>query len=327
MFKDEYQDYMSEVRPENSLVESMVELQRNQRSQRTVKPARAIRVAAAALCGLLVFSGGTIAVDAATGGGVQRLLGIKDSISVGDVKTEFVLIEPEQFYAETENNHPEADESIDANVEKKEETAQNPNYPINTMESKMDEEGNISTVIRSSTNAPVFSCSFSIREGSYIFQMACSVKDCVTPEDFAWTVYVQLAEMMKLWRKNEAMCKEVISELERVKQEIGTGTDMKDGCAMGVQFMIDDLKTNHDGTEELVYIDVCDYNDTDGDGDRAERIGFAIFKIDFDAWKNETEETGKTEFDMESVAGVDGMYHFTIFSYEPALSYQWERIN
>ena len=300
MFKDEYQDYMSEVKPENSLVESMVEAQRNQRNQRTVRPARAVRVAAAALCGLLVFSGGTIAVDAATGGGVQRLLGFKDSISVGEVKTEFVLAEAEENYD-------------------------------NAMESKIDEDGNVTTVITSSDDAPVFHCYISSENENTVFQCAGSLKDCVTEEDYALTVYVQLEQMFNMYvRNNKKMCEWIVEELAQLKQEIGSGTDMQDGCAAGVQLMIDDLKSNYDGTESIVKIHAVDLKDEDGDGDRTEVVGLSLVRIDFNAWKEETERTGKTEFKVEAFAGVPGTYRFEMFSYgpeahwscEPAVSYR-----
>ena len=300
MFKDEYQDYMSEVRPENSLVESMVEAQRNQRNQRTVRPARAVRVAAAVLCGLLVFSGGTIAVDAATGGGVQRLLGLKDSISVGEVKTEFVLAEAEENYD-------------------------------NAMESKIDEDGNVTTVITSSDDAPVFHCYISSENENTVFQCAGSLKDCVTEEDYALTVYVQLEQMFNMYvRNNKKMCEWIVEELAQLKQEIGSGTDMQDGCAAGVQLMIDDLKSNYDGTESIVKIHAVDLKDEDGDGDRTEVVGLSLVRIDFNAWKEETERTGKTEFKVEAFAGVPGTYRFEMFSYgpeahwscEPAVSYR-----
>lgn len=308
MFKDEYQDYMSAVKPEDSLVESMVELQRNQRSGRTVRPARAVRVAAAALCGLLVFSGGTIAVDAATGGGVQRLLGLKDSISVGEVKTEFVLAA--ENYANSLN------------------TAQS---HVNAMESKIDEDGNVSTVITVNDDAPVFYCYISSEDENTVFQCAGSLKDCVTEEDYALTVYVQLEQMFNMHvRNNKKMCEWIVEELARVKQEIGSGTDMQDGCAAGVQLMIDDLKSNYDGTESIVKVHAVDFKDEDGDGDRTEVVGLSIVRIDFNAWKEETERTGKTEFEVEAIAGVPGIYRFEMFSYgpeahwscEPAVSYR-----
>lgn len=319
MFKDEYQDYMSEVRPENSLVESMVEAQRNQRSQRTVKPARAVRVAAAALCGLLVFSGGTIAVDAATGGGVQRLLRLKDSISVGEVKTEFVL-------TETEENYDNAME--DNSMEMGQETV---HHHVNSMESKIDEDGNVTTVITSSDDAPVFHCYISSEDENTVFQCAGSLKDCVTEEDYALTVYVQLEQMFNMYvRNNKKMCEWIVEELAQLKQEIGSGTDMQDGCAAGVQLMIDDLKSNYDGTESIVKIHAVDLKDEDGDGDRTEVVGLSLVRIDFNAWKEETERTGKTEFKVETFAGVPGTYRFEMFSYgpeahwscEPAVSYR-----
>lgn len=316
MFKDEYQDYMSEVRPENSLVESMVELQRKQRSQRTVKPARAVRVAAAALCGLLVFSGGTIAVDAATGGGVQRLLGLKDSISVGEVKTEFVL-------AEAEENYDNAME--DNSMEMGQETV---HHHVNSMESKIDEDGNVTTVITSSDDAPVFHCYISSEDENTVFQCAGSLKDCVTEEDYALTVYVQLEQMFSFVKGNKKMCDWIVEELAKVKQEIGSGTDLQDGCAAGVQLMIDDIYSySGENGDTVVKIYVSDAMDEDGDGDRNEWIGIALLKIDFDEWQKVTEETGRTEFEAEAIAGVPGTYRFDMISYGEELAYYYKKVN
>ena len=336
MFKDEYQDYMSEVRPENSLVESMVEAQRNQRSQRAVRPVRAVRVAAAALCGLLVFSGGTIAVDAATNGGVQRLLGIKDSISVGTIKTEILLTEPEQKYDGSVETAPESG-SVDAKKtesvmkeEQKDDTSMETvaetehNLGI-SVESNWDEEGNPTMVVKSTNDVPVFSYSFSIQDGNDTFGGAYQLIDCVTADDFAWTVYARMAGKFDSIRNNEAKRDEVIAELECLKQEIGTGTEMKDGCAMGVQFVIDDLKTNRADNRKMVYIDAVDHSDADGDGNRMEWVGISVLKIDFDVWEKVTEETGKTEFETEAIAGVPGTYRFIMHSYEP-LSYNCEPV-
>ncbi len=315
MFKDEYQDYMSVVKPENSLVESMVELQRNQRSQRTVKPARAVRVAAAALCGLLVFSGGTIAVDAATGGGVQRLLGLKDSISVGEVKTEFVLTETEENYDNSRN---------DSSVEMETETV---HHHVNSMESKIDEEGNVTTVITSSDDAPVFHCYISSEDKKTTFQCARSLKGCETAEDFALTVYFQLEQMFSSVKGNKKMCEWVVEELAQVKQEIGSGTQLQDGCSAGVQLMIDDINSYCGGNDTVVKVYVCDREDEDGDGDRTEWVGISLLKIDFEEWKKVTEETGKMEFEAEAIAGVPGTYRFDMISYGEELAYYYKKVN
>ena len=56
-------------------------------------------------------------------------------------------------------------------------------------------------------------------------------------------------------------------------------------------------------------------------------IGFSIVKIDYDAWKSETEKTGKTKFEVEAIASITGTYLINIESYEPALKYQYKPIN
>ncbi len=414
MFQKEYKDYMNMVKPEASLVESMVEEQSKANSGRTA--AKAFRVAAAVFAGILLLCGGTVAVDAATDGGIQRLLGIKDSLVVGRQHAELVL-------AERTEDLPYGGK----------------------LETYVSEDGTVTSIITSTDDAPVFSCYFDVEEQNWSYQLVCSLKDCETAEEFservykhfaqtfhdfefdenraefvienleqikqeigtgtamqdgcamgvqqaidhlkagknvvpvkekerevaedivtaqitgtedepkfscyfnnvnnssssyniscslkycktqeeiAWKVYVYLTRALEQCRTNNPLRKEVIEKLELVKQEIGTGTDLQDGSAMGVQLMIDDLTANT-GRKSVMEHMIMDTNDTDGDGDVYEVLGYSFFNFDFDAMKLETEKTGNTEFIVEAIAGIPGKYRVKVEYYEPGLLYYLERI-
>ena len=211
MFQKDYKDYMNTVKPDASLVEAMVEEQKNAKSGRV---ARAFKVAAAMFAGILLLCGGTVAVDAATDGGIQRLLGIKDSIGVGESNVEFILVEP---------------------------TEEQP-YGI-FMGNQIAEDGTSTTVIKTTDDTPVFTCAVADDEGIWSFQIACQFMGDETKEEVAKKVYWQFTQMFKNYKIKETMVEEILEQLEVAKQEIGTGTDLQDGCAMGVQLAMDDLKS------------------------------------------------------------------------------------
>lgn len=202
MFQKDYKEYMNKKRPEASMVEAMMEEEKKSTCSGHV---RMFRVAAAVFCGILLLSGGTVAVDAATNGGIQKLLGLKDSIDAGERDAEFVLIEPTE------------------------------EYPYGgTLETKPAEDGTLITVIKSTDDAPVFTCHFEGGEGYGDFTFACSLKNCETEEDFAEMVYQQFALALKGYKPKASVVGEVIEKLELIKQDIGTGTAMQDGCAMDI---------------------------------------------------------------------------------------------
>ena len=210
MFQKDYKEYMNMIKPDASLVEAMVEEQSKSMGGNSAK---ILKVAATVFAGLLLLCGGTVAVDAATDGGIQRLFGIKESVVTGERKTEIILVEPteEQLYG-------------------------------SSLESVIAEDGTVTSVIKTTDDVPFFSCYFSVEEENWSFQLACSLHNCETKEEFAERVYRQFALAFKNFEYNETMAKKVIEKLELTKQEIGTGTAMQDGCAMGVQLAIDDLK-------------------------------------------------------------------------------------
>ena len=104
--------------------------------------------------------------------------------------------------------------------------------------------------------------------------------------------YVQLTRALEQCRTNGPLRKAVLEKLELVKQEIGTGTDLQDGSAMGVQLMIDDLTANT-GRKQVVEHVITDSEDADGDDDCTEVLGLTFFFFDYlkkngsldDIWK------------------------------------------
>lgn len=412
MFKKEYKDYMNQIKPKVSLVEAMVE---EEKKSIYARPGRSLRVAAAVFFGVLLVGGGTVAVDAATNGGIQRLLGLKDSVGVGEKRAEFVLIDPteehpygsilESKIAEDGTLITEIKSTDDVPVftfnfaggegygdfvfacsfidcETKEEFAEKvyqyltlslkaykPNKAIVkevieklemikqevgtgtamrdgcamgvqlaiddlragkgvvTYEGKKHEvvEEIVIADIKEVDGASVFSCYFNMNDGNASFEIGCSLKYCKTKEEIAWKVYVEMMRAFEQCRTNNPLRKAVIEKLELVKQEIGTGTNLKDGAAMGVQFMIDDLIANTGRLKVMEHI-ITDSDDVDGDGDLNEVLGLSFFNFDFEAMKQETEETGKREFVVEAIAGIPGKYRVKVEYYEPGLLYYLERM-
>ena len=408
MFQKDYKEYMNMIKPDAYLVEAMVE---EQSKSKVGTPAKILKVAAAVFAGMFLLFGGTVAVDAATDGGIKKLLGIKDSIRTGEVETEFLLVEPteEQPYGIFMGNQIAEDGTSttvikttdDAPIftcavvddegiwsfqiayqfmgdETKEEVAKKvywqftqmfKNYKIKEtmveeiveqLEAAKQEIGKgtdlqdgcamgmqlaiddlkageyvvpvkekeleaeiVTAVIKELEEAPVFSCYFNMNDGNRSFDISCSLKYCNTKEEIAWKVYVYLTRALEQCRTNNPLRKEVIGKLELVKQEIGTGTDLQDGSAMGVQLMIDDLTANT-GRKRVMEHAIMDTNDTDGDGDVYEVLGYSFFNFDFDAMKQVTEETGQKEFVVEAIAGIPGKYRVRVEYYEPGLLYYLE---
>ncbi|MDD6034633.1 MAG: hypothetical protein PUC30_00315 [Lachnospiraceae bacterium] len=291
MLQEEYKSFMNEIKPEDGLVEAMVE--RQNRGRRGFALSKAMKVAVAVMCGLVVLAGGTVVVDAATGGAVRRLFGFQDSIAVG--ADEVKLIHREKKRGEN-------------------------SLVVGT---RVDKDGKVFMIIKSDKDVPVFSCHIGIDggellDGNFYYQLGYPLSYCEKKEDYAWTVYYILmgvVHVCKEIRENEYMYEQFILELERIKTEIGTGDDLKDGCAMGVQYTIDELRANVGKNIEVLQFNVLDYEDEDGDGDCLETIGYSYARVDTAAWKKESEETGKMEFEVEAMGGIPGKYLVTVKGY------------
>lgn len=292
MFQDEYKDLMNEVKPDEVLVEAMVE---RQKQRKVVLLPKAVKVAVAVLCGLIVLTGGTVAVDAATDGAVRKLFGFRDSVVAGADEVKLILREEKR-----------GESSIMVGM-------------------REGEDGKITTIVKSSQDVPVFTCYIGIegREPSeddfYHYQVGCPLYHCESKDDYAWAVYYILMTMISGNREiteYDFMREGWINELERIKTEIGTGDDLRDGCAMGVQLAIDELKANTGRNIEILQLNVFDYEDADGDGECCDLRGYSYVRVDKEAWKKESEENGRMEFEVEAMGGIPGKYIITVKGYE-----------
>lgn len=287
MFEKEYKELMEEVMPDEALVEQTVE--RYRETKRVFILPRGLKVAAVVFCVLLALAGGTVAVDAATDGAVRKFFGLSDSVAVGVDKIE--IIQREKGRGEN---------GLTVGV--------------------VNKDGEVSVVVKSDKDVPVFFCYLGVKGDAlsganfHHFSLTAPLEFCETREETAWTVYWYLKGLVR--NSDEHLRGRFITELEEIKEEIGTGNDIKDGCALGVQFMLDDLYAKEGKNIEVLRMKVRDTGDTDGDGDCEELIGYAYVKVDTEAWEKETQETGKTEFEVEAMGGIPGTYLVTVKGYE-----------
>ncbi len=288
MFEKEYKEFMEEVKPEEALVEKMID--RQHRTKRVVVMPKALKVAAVLLCVFLVLAGGTVAVDAATEGAVRRFFGLSDSVAVGVDEIEYVQREKKR-----------GERGLTVGV--------------------VDKDGEVSVVVRSDKDIPVFFCYMGVEgnelSGANYHHLSVTVplELYESKEDIAWMVYWHLRSIVNICGGGY-LREGIIAELEKVQKEIGTGNEIKDGCTMGVQFVLDDLYANEGLNMELLRFQVPDTKDADGDGDTEEIRGYAYYKVDKDAWEKESAETGKMEFVVEAMGGIPGKYLVTVKGYE-----------
>ncbi len=280
MLEQDYKELMQEVRPDTALVEKMVEAQSKAR-KRVVLP-KAIKVAAAVLCGLVVLAGGTVAVDAATDGAVRKLFGLTDSVVIG---AEMVSVSKERL---------EEDDWSQVNIRK-------------------DENGKMMCEISSTGDAPIFAWYFEIGTTSYN-QFQNTFKRCDTEEDYAWSLYECLSRCYSdRFRKGKFGHEEFLSELEQCVEQLDTENAFQRACAQGIQWFMDDLKSEK--KTKVLAIPVIDYYDTDGDGDFYEWIGDSYVVVYPEEWEKEYEENGTTEFIVEAKGGTPRTYLVTVTNF------------
>ena len=272
MLEQDYKELMQEVRPDASLVEQMVE--QSQERKGVVLP-KAMKVAAAVLCGLVVLAGGTVAVDAATDGAVRKLFGLSESVVIG---AEMVSVSKARL---------EEDDWSQVNIRK-------------------DENGKMICEISSTSDAPIFAWYFEIGTTSYN-QFQNTFKRCDTEEDYAWSLYECLSRCFSdRFRKGTSGHEEFLSELEQCVEQLDTENAFQRACAQGIQWFMDDLSSEK--KTKVVAIPVIDYYDTDGDGDIYDVIGDSYVVIHPEDWKKEYEENGTTEFMVEAQGGIPRTY-------------------
>ena len=289
MFEQDYKELMQEVRPDAALVEQMVE--QSKKRKRLGLP-KAMKVVAAVLCGLVVLAGGTVAVDAATDGAVRKLFGFHDSVGNGVYETEHV--EREHEY----KNH----------------------YSM-TM---YDEDGNKVMGLMSKKDTPVFMFRFAIENGevgSGVFVEL--VQRELEPEDvYTWSVYSALnSDVIYLleeygYENGSAEYEAMVRSLEENWEQIDRSGELGEACALGVKYVIDDLKENRN--IRVLPLQIVDKENLDERGKYTVR-GISYVKVDLDEWMRETEENGTTEFIVKADGGVKKNYKVKVSSYSPFL--------
>ena len=272
MLEQDYKELMQEVRPDATLVERMVE---QSKERKCVMLPKAVKVAAAVLCGLVVLAGSTVAVDAATDGAVRKLFGRGESVVIG---AEMVSVSNERL---------EEDDWSQVNIRK-------------------DENGKMTCEISSTSDAPIFAWYFEIGTTSYN-QFQNTFERCDTEEDYAWSLYECLSRCYSdRFRKGTSGHEEFLSELEQCVEQLDTENAFQRACAQGIQWFMDDLASEK--KTKVLAIPVIDYYDTDGDGDIYDVIGDSYVVIHPEDWKKEYEENGTTEFMVEAQGGIPRTY-------------------
>lgn len=284
MLEQNYKEMMQEIRPDTALVEKMAE--QSKERKRIVLP-RVMKTVVAVLCGLVVLAGGTVAVDAATDGGVRKLFGFQDSFGIGGDAvniTQRVPAEGEQGWM--------SGISVGMTLGQNKET---------TIE------------IVSSGDNPIFSWYFELGDGNH--QFAHEFEVSASEEEYAWELYERLNSVYgDEYKKGTKLQEAFLAEITKCKEQIGTETGFQRACAKGIQWFMDDLTAGRNIKVELwpAYDPV---NRTE-DGYIIQR-GWSFYRFDLDEWKKETEENGTTEFVVESSAGVENKMVYTVKSYEP----------
>lgn len=284
MLEQDYKELMQEVRPDTALVEKMVEAQ--SQKKRGLFP-KAMKVAAAVLCGLVVLAGGTVAVDAATDGAVRKLFGFQDSFGIGGDAVNITRRVPSEGEQEWMSGI-----SVGMTPGQNKET---------TIE------------IVSSGDDPIFSWYFELGDGNHHFAHA--FQTCTSEEEYAWDLYARLNQVYADdYKKGTKQHEVFLAELTKCKEQIGTETGFQKACVQGIQWFTDDLTAGRNVVVESwpAYDPV---NRTE-DGDLI-KLGWSFYRFDLDEWRQETEENGTMQFVVESCAGVENKMVYTVKSYEP----------
>lgn len=284
MLEQDYKELMQEVRPDTALVEKMIEAQ--SQKKRGLFP-KAMKVAAAVLCGLVVLAGGTVAVDAATDGAVRKLFGFQDSFGIGGDAVNITRRVPSEGEQEWMSGI-----SVGMTLGQNKET---------TIE------------IVSSGDDPIFSWYFELGDGNHHFAHA--FQTCTSEEEYAWDLYARLNQVFADdYKKGTKQHEAFLAELTKCKEQIGTETGFQKACVQGIQWFTDDLTAGRNVVVESwpAYDPV---NRTE-DGDPV-KLGWSFYRFDLDEWKKETEVSGTMQFVVESCAGVENKMVYTVKSYEP----------
>lgn len=256
-----------------------------------------MKAAVAVLCGLMVLAGGTVAVDAATGGAVRKLFGFRNSVVNGVYEVEY--------------------------VERKLE------YKNHYRMTLYDENGEKRAGFISKQDTPVFSFRIeykNVNTGNVF--MPLTLRELESEDAYTWRVYWLMNSLVK-----EALCQGryeygsedyegLVDSIEAGLEEIDCSTELGELCALGIQYAIEDLKENRNC--RVLSFRILDKINWDEKGNYTVQ-GFSYVKVDLDEWMRETEENGTTEFTVEADGGVKKTYKIKVNSYSP-FTYTYEPV-
>ncbi|MBQ8798785.1 MAG: hypothetical protein IJZ55_04380 [Lachnospiraceae bacterium] len=295
MLEQTYKEMMNGIKPDAALVEAMVE--RQSERKKGVFFLKPMKAAVAVLCGLMVLAGGTVAVDAATGGAVRKLFGFRDSVVNGVYEAEY--------------------------VERKLE------YKNHYRMTLYDENGEKRAGFVSKQDTPVFSFRIeykNVNTGNVF--MPLTLHELESEDAYTWRVYWLMNSLVK-----EALCQGryeygsedyegLVDSIEAGLEEIDRSTELGELCALGIQYAIEDLKENRNC--RVLSFRILDKINWDEKGNYTVQ-GFSYVKADLDEWMREAEENGTTEFTVEADGGVKKTYKIKVNSYSP-FTYTYEPV-
>lgn len=295
MFEEKYKELMNEVKPDEVLVENMVE--RQKRRKEVLPFPKVMKVAAAILCGLAVLVGGTVAVDAATGGAVRKVF--LDSLANGVYEAKYV--EQKLEY----KNH----------------------YKMTVY----DENGKEKLGFFSKEDTPVFAFHFDHKKEKLMSSglFVTLVQHELEPEDaYTWSVYSAMnhvvTDVLKEYEyeSGSEAYEKLIRSIESNWEQIDRSKELGEACALGVQYALEDLKENRNC--RVLSFRILDKVNLDEHGNYTVR-GISYAKIDLDEWMRENEENGTTEFIAEADGGVKKTYKVKVSSFSP-FAYTYEPV-
>lgn len=219
MFNDEYKARMEQIKPDVASVERILAKSKTMKKRSTV--ASVARVAALALCGILVLGGGVVAADAATDGAISRALGFGDSIIVAE-----------------DGNHIE--ELEDGTVELVGEV----NGSTAGAELRLD---------ITNEDRPVLFLAFTLKETKQGLDIASIAQPMETFEKCGKSYMEQAYEATKRFITNitekrpeyaygQSGAAILVERLEEQVKLVDGDTDLLKGCALGIQQAVDEFK-------------------------------------------------------------------------------------
>lgn len=290
MLEQDYKELMNEIRPEEAMVEAMVD--RQKAGRKVAFFPKMMKIAAAVLCSLVVLAGGVVAADAATDGAVRKYFITKESFRKGTYETEF---DETQL---TEKNH----------------------YTT-TLWNENGEE--VLVYIMKNEESQIFEFDF----GFGCLGMELMPLELETEAMYPWKVYSAVSNVISKvyekngWERGPIGDEKVVRNLEASLEKIDRSTEFGEACALGVEYVIEDFRENRN-------CKVLELKIWDGAYDeygREKILGFSYVKADLDEWMRETEENGTTEFIAEADGGVKRTYKIKVSSYSP-FEYTYEPV-